>query len=291
MKINDNTEIEKSKELLSVDEFSIQLMLARKHPWLTRKSNAVASTLALCASEEEKRLIIDLISRLSVFDPNGHHENLAQIGDYIVNRWRCSADATLLLALDDKEVADSSKMVVQQMKGVLAEYGGWTTAQFLTSLGAAVDRVQCGQTIVVVDDFSGSGESIQKKLIWLREKLEAEGKRARLLVAVATAMEASKALICPNSDDYIAIHWIKRGISDHFKEVDLEKAVEMMECIEGRLAKRFGSKKLVDYRFGWRRSEALYCVLGLNPPNNNFPIFWWSKLRGGGSHNPILPRV
>lgn len=289
--IDSNREIQRSTAVLTEQDFALQFMLTRKHPWLIRKSNSISATLALCEYEEDRNLIIDLISRMSVFDQNEHYENLVQIGNQIVNVWACSPDSTLILALDDKEVADSSKMVVQQMKGVLADHGGWKTAQFLTTLTAAVKKSQNGYSIVIVDDFSGSGESIQKKLLWLRDKLASEDKKVRILVAVATAMEASRSAISPISDDYWAVNWIKRGISDYLEGAELSQAIQAMERIECLLSKKSGSKKLSDYTFGWRRSEALYCVFGSNPPNNNFPIFWWPSIRGGKFHTPILPRI
>lgn len=284
-------EIPRAKETMTRDLFGLLMQLTTQQTWLTRRSEELYDTLAVCDSEHQKNLIVDLITRFHFRSAQEYLEDRRDIARKISKDWGCLPQNTMLIALQDNACADSSSAAVQQFKGPLAEYADWKTHNFISSLGEVVERAKDGNNIVIVDDFCGSGDTISKKVRWLREKLEEASKSATLRVAVGSSMEQSKAVICPYVQDFYSVHWLQRGIRDFYSGQDAVDAIALMEAIESKLAERYGKKKIEDYAFGWKQSEALCYLEGENPPNNNFPIFWWRKLRPNLDRTALLPRV
>ncbi|MGO4909969.1 phosphoribosyltransferase family protein [Pseudorhodobacter sp. W20_MBD10_FR17] len=285
------TDLDRSSQVMGRDVFASLMSLSMKHTWLIARSKELFDILELCKSDQEKDLVVDLLGRFHFCSASTHLENLRQLSGQIVTSWGCQPTNSHIVALQDGECADSSSMIVQQLKAPFADLGEWKTHNFLNQLNAAVARSKNGDNIVIVDDFAGSGTSIGKKAEWLRAALKAAGKTASIRVAVSAAMHHSKKAIEEHVDEYHAINWLSKGISDSFTGGDLASATAAMERLETTLGNKNGNKKLDHYRFGYRRSEALYYLEGSNPPNNNFPIFWWPVLKPKRARNPLLRRV
>jgi len=284
-------EIPRADEQMSRELFGTIFELSARQPWLLRRSKELYDTVVLCENEDQKNLLVNLISRFHFRSAQNHLEDLRILARKIAVDWNCSPENTTLVALEDRECADSSAMLVQQMKGPLAEHGSWKTRNFIGRLGDVVGRAKDGSNIVIVDDFCGSGTSISKKVTWLTNNLNKVGKSASIRVAVGTSMEQSQDLITPLVVDFYSVHWLRKGLNGHFKDQELAEAIANMEAIENKLSDRNGAKKIEDFSFGWKRSEALFYLEGGNPPNNNFPIFWWPKLKPTRKRLTILPRV
>lgn len=283
--------VERSFEVMSEPNFSEILRLTMKSRWLESKSNAVNEILGICTTPEQRSLVASMIERFHYATPNDQLNYRKSIARHIVETLEIPPSHAIIIALNDRELADSSSSYVQQMKGVLAEYDGWKSGNFVDKLGSAVAAAGDGKSIIIVDDFSGSGDTIANKSMWLRAKLEASGKACNIFVAVASAMESSKEKISPLVEDYYAVNWLKKGLTDLYKG---EEAVSMslaMEKLEESLKTKSNGKNIRDYTFGWRRSESTYFLEGDNPPNNNFPIFWWPQLKGGARRNRLTPRI
>ncbi|WP_417463222.1 hypothetical protein [Kordiimonas sp.] len=283
--------VERLPHHIPKDTFESLFRLSVDHPWLIRKSSALFDLISTCEKDEEIDLVVKLISRINFFTPNDQLCARRKVCEYLTNHLGLIESDTLLIAIKDNELADSSSAYVQQMKGALAEVGGWRTSNFVDSLTSAVERVSPDGSLVIVDDFCGSGGAIKRKLEWLRLKLREHEKECRMFVAVAAAMEFSKKEVSPLAEDYYAATWLKRGISDNFSGPELEEATAAMLKLEQSLKARSDGKKLSDYSFGWRKSEALYYSEGDNPPNNNFPLFWWRHMKGGLERDPLIPRI
>lgn len=286
-----DTQLVRSGEVMGRDTFASLMVLSRKHPWLIPRSKELFDVLELCETEYEKDLLVDLLGRFHFCSASNHLANLSVISNQIVEQWSCTPLNSHIVALENGECADSSSMIVQQLKQPFAHLGDWKTHNFLNRLNAVVARAKSGDNIVIVDDFAGSGTSIGGKATWLRTELAALGKIATIRVAVSSAMHHSKLAIEPLVDEYFSINWLPKGISDHFTGGELASATAAMERLEAVLGPRNGSKKLENYRFGYKRSESLYYLEGSNPPNNNFPIFWWPLLKPKKPRNPLLRRV
>ena len=286
-----DVEIPRADEQMSRELFGTIFELSSRQPWLLRRSKELYDTVVLCENDGQKNLLVNLISRFHFRSAQNHLEDLRILASKIAVDWSCLPENTMLVALENSECADSSAMLVQQMKGPLAEHGSWETRNFISRLGDVVDRATEGSNIVIVDDFCGSGTSISDKVIWLKNELKKIGKTASIHVAVGTSMEQSRDIITPLVVDFYSVHWIRKGLNEYFKDQELAEALANMEAIENKLADQHEKKVIADFRFGWKRSESLFYLEGGNPPNNNFPIFWWPKLKNGKKRSTILPRV
>lgn len=282
---------ERSIEIMSMPNFAEVLRLAMKNQWLENKSNAVDEILSLCATPDQKKVVAGLIERFHYATPNDQLEYRKSVARHIVDTLKIPPSSAIIIALNDRELADSSSSYVQQMKGVLAEFDGWKSGNFVDKLSAAVSAAEDGKSIIIVDDFAGSGDTIASKSTWLREKLAACGKECSIFVAVATAMESSKDKIVPLVKDYYAVNWLTKGLTDFYDGDEAASMSLAMEQLEENLKKRSYGKSINDYAFGWKRSETTYFLEGDNPPNNNFPIFWWPQLKGGAKRSRLTPRI
>lgn len=285
------SEIERSAIVLERSVFASIFALTRGQKWLELKSEEIFETLSLCATPEETELVVDLLGRFHFTNASEHLKKLEKLSKHIAGSWNCDPQKTIIVALERGNCADSSSRIVQDLKAPFAYLDGWKTPNFISRLGDAVELSSDDTTIVVVDDFAGTGGSINKKVTWLRDRLQEVDKSPTIRVAVVSAMMQSKDLLEAVVDDFFALEWLPRGISDHYDGAPLATAVTAMERLETELAKRIGNKKLTDYHFGWQRSEAIFYTEGANPPNNNFPIFWWPLLKGKKERNPILRRI
>ena len=284
-------EIERSDVNLGRDLFTSIFTLTQGQRWLENKGSEIYEILSLCGSGNESEVVVDLLSRFHFTSASEHFAKVELLAKQIAEGWECNPQKTLIVALEKGQCADSSSRIVQDLKAPFAYLEGWKTPNFISRLGDAVALADDETTIVIVDDFVGSGGSVEGKVSWLRKELKAAGKSPVIGVAVVSAMEKSKEVVEAEADDFFALEWLKRGISDHYQGADLKTATTAMEVLEKQLSNQNGRKKLKDYNFGWKRTEAIFYTEGSNPPNNNFPIFWWPMLKPKRKRNPILRRI
>lgn len=284
-------EIERSDVNLGRELFTSIFTLTQGQRWLENKGAEIHEILSLCNSDNESEVVVDLLSRFHFTSASEHFAKVDLLAKQIAEGWECNPQKTLIVALERGQCADSSSRIVQDLKAPFAYLEGWKTPNFISKLGDAVALADDETTIVVVDDFVGSGGSVESKVAWLRKELKAAGKNPVIGVAVVSAMEKSKEVVEAEADEFFALEWLQRGISDHYQGADLKTATAAMEELEKQLSSRNGRKKLKDYNFGWKRTEAIFYTEGSNPPNNNFPIFWWPMLKPKRKRNPILRRI
>lgn len=177
------------------------------------------------------------------------------------------------------------------LKPAFSDDRGWQTTSFVANMSDAIPHTASGNAIVLIDEFSGSGRTLQKAVSWCRRQLEEKGINAKIYACCLAAMESGIEKVRQETDDFFACHVIKREISDHFKDEELIAAISMMERLEGELAPKVGDEALDKYKFGYKRSEALYYFQNGNSVNNTFPIFWWKELKNNKYWQPLLKRI
>lgn len=284
-------ELDRSDFQMNRELFAAIFKLGVEHSWLRDKANELHELLVMCTGEGEKELITDLLARFHYTSASDHLAKVATLAKQIAEIWQCDPKNTHIVALENGELSDSSNRASYDLKAPLAYYEGWSNRKFVSRLGDVVDAAKAGGTVVVVDDFVGSGGSIEKKVNWLRPRLEAASKNVEIKVGVVSAMMQSRERVEAVCKEYYAVEWLSRGISDHYSGAELENSKAYMERIESELAPRDGNFHLDKFRFGWEKSEALFFTEGANPPNNNFPVFWWRHLKPKKKRKPILRRI
>jgi hypothetical protein len=271
--------------------FNRLLETSKKHTWLKRRHEKLDQLLASYVAEDEKLLICDILDRFTYINSELLADCLESLGDRIVNKWGCTPDNSIIVAMDKSKYADSSSAIAWMIKPVLGELGDWETNSIYRNLTDAINSVQSGQRIVIVDEFVGSGQTISGKLKWISNELKAQGKLVDIYVAIVAAMEICKLKDLSAAKDFYATIWMKQALNDYYSALDRADAVDLMLKMENALNPAYGNLKISKYSLGYKKTQSAYYLENGNPPNNNFPIFWWKLMKSGASRRPLLPRV
>ena len=274
-------EIDRASNKLDPATFCRVFRLARERAWLEPKTEAVAELWNLCNSDDERNLVEDLIKRFRCITTAEFDSIGQQTAESICVVWDLSPSGTLIVATSDTADADGSQAFIQSIKNKFVDFGDWTEANFCNGMSPSLDKLGDCKSIVLVDDFIGTGKQISKRVAWYREKLGEGGLGAvvKLYVIAAAGMEISKQALNSLGVAYFCPVWLKKGISDHYSGADLDQALTNMNSLEARLEPTVQKKSLSIYSFGYNKSETLFAIEPFNVPNNVFPIFWWPQVR------------
>ena len=120
------------------------------------------------------------------------------------------------------------------------------------------------KTIIAVDDFIGSGDTVLEFLKYIKKFVSTEN--SKLVVVSAVAMEWGIRNISGNLSFIQAGLMLKKGITDSDRLEDKVKAAGIMRKIERKAG------FLAENHFGYGAAEALVTLI--RTPDNTFPIFW-----------------
>ncbi|MDK1377236.1 MULTISPECIES: hypothetical protein [unclassified Sinorhizobium] len=285
------TKFERLPMTLDEATFDRSLRLMENHTWIASKNDRFNELLMFCSRDEERSLVFDIVERYTYVDSEQLRQCLQQIAERITNEWKCGPQDSVIVAMDKSRHADSSAAIAWFLKPILGDMADWETNQFFKALGEAVTAVPDGGKIVIVDEFVGTGQSLKRALKWLSGKLDEQGKSAKLFVATVAAMEASKEKDLSLAEDFFSTIWMKKSIRDFYPPETAELHERLMLSLEERLLKEDGYMRLEKYSLGYKKSQSAYFFENGNPPNNNFPIFWWKRLANGSRRRPLTPRV
>lgn len=289
--IGEGENIPRSRSRLDRSSFSTIVGLLKRQPWLESRHGELLDTLDICDNLREQSLLCDLISRFHRIDAQALGDAMESIKIKIAQDWNLNSGDTVVAAINRKGYADSSQAIIWYLKPVLGSVDGWSMTNFVNGLSHSVENVPDNGNIVVVDEFSGSGETVSKAVRWIAEKLLEKGKIAKIYVCLVSAMNGARINIEGVTDNYFSVHWLDRGITDFYKGQELIDALEDMGKLESKLNERDGNLQLKKHTFGYKKTESIYCFENGNVPNNVFPIFWWSLLKDGRRRRPLLRRV
>lgn len=284
-------ELPRSKVRMDRETFSKILDLTRAQPWLELKQVELLDMLDICEDLAEQSLLCDLVSRFHYVNTKSLAEAMISLKSAIVDVWGLKSESTVIAALNKGKYADSSQMLLWYLKPVLGGDGSWEMTKFVNNLTDAIIDAPEGGCIVLVDEFAGTGETISKVIKWVKNKAEEHKKSVSIYVCLISAMNGSKEKLDESGTEYHVVHWLKRGITDFYEGIFLEKAIDSMNNLESRLDEKFGSLDLKKYKFGYKKSEGIYYFENGNVPNNVFPIFWWPRLKNGSGRRPLLRRA
>lgn len=192
--------------------------------------------------------------------------------------WGLKPETTWIVAVANSEEVDGSTAGLQKLKNKVMPYEDWHS-RFIPNIPTAVNKIENGDNVVLFDDFIGSGKKFVRKVAWLKRLLEQNGVNqvsvyCSCFVGMKLGVEYVEKQLNTHVFNFISL---SRGIADNYSGQDLMAALETMKAIEGELLPSYRNKKIDDYSFGYEKSEALYCAINDNCPNNVFPIFWWPK--------------
>lgn len=278
--------VPRSNAILSGEAFQKIFGLTARQPWLVRKQDELLALHAECTTHEQLELVVDLLDRFNFVDSHETERSAREIVDQVENKWDLDPENTAVVTKNIEEESDSSSAVNYLIQPQFAQAKKkWNKANFYQKLGSALlaDHVR---DIVIVDDFSGTGNSLYKVLKWVEGKLHESGKNKNVYACFFCVMSSTTGRKYPEVlKGLYSVRTIRRGISDHYN-ADVDAKIAVMKELEQNLA---GLGK--DYSLGYEQSEALYVCHNFNMPNNNFPIFWYDKGRSGTPRKPLFYRL
>lgn len=260
-------------------------------PWIRHQPEEIAELWNICENREEQELLKILIMKFVVFDSDSERLACTAIAKQIV-KWDLQPETTWIVAVANAGEIDGSHVGMQKLKNKIDPIEKWQT-RFIANIPEASKKILKNQSVVLFDDFIGSGEKFIKKTNWLKRFLRPEIiESTKFYYLSFSGMQFGIDHLSKNTgcETFSYLH-LKKAISEEFDTEIAEKYRQIMVSIESKLAQRFNNKSLEKFSFGFNSSEALYCGENDNCPNNVFPIFWWAKLRNELPFKTIFKRA
>lgn len=259
--------------------------------WLNEFVGELIELWNVCEFRQEQTLLKSLIMDICLF--NAAMERLAHSSiNEKMQSWGLSPKSTWIVAVANKTEIDGSTAALQRLKNKILPFDNWHS-RFISNIPEAAQFIKAGQSVVLFDDFIGSGDKMIKKGRWLRGILDEKGVGHvdvyyLSLAAMRFGMEKIRA---ETRCEAYAYKELTKAITDKFDASEAARLIEVMTVLESRLFDRYKNKKIEDYSLGYGRSEALYCAENDNCPNNVFPVFWWTKLKDGRGFRTLFKRA
>lgn len=171
--MNDETQktIARSSVRVERDTFATILDLVGKHQWLKPKSESLASLFSECGSEEEANLVVHLLTEFRYFDSYDLNSALEIALPKIEKDWELSPEDTVFSTLARDENLNSGDMFLSAARNRV-QNDGWTKSHFISRFYSIdYEKENWIKKIVLCDDFTGTGKTLDRKVTWLRDKL------------------------------------------------------------------------------------------------------------------------
>lgn len=257
------------------------MRLMEKQPWLAAVEEPLLDLFEFCDTPAHQNLVADLLNRTSQLTANAFGTAINHLALQVEDGWKLPPSKTWFVSSNNKENTDSSQEILNRLKSYDWKDLAWNRNQFFTRYRDVAGKLQVDDNVVIVDDFVGTGRSMEKTVNWFKQYAVENNLSISIYVCVIAGCVSGLTALKAKGITVEAVHRIKKGISDHFAGVALAQALLDMDLLEEKLAKNISSKNFLDYKFGYGKSEAMYYREGGNTPNNVFPIFWWRQMKSG----------
>lgn len=275
---------------LSKDIFNRVSQLFSHQPWIIAREDRLAELLEFCEKTPHQHLILELLNNFHYLSDEPINLYLRRIGEYIIHLSGFSENTCQIAAITYDKQADSSQVVLQWMKFILAQ-SAWASVETVNSFGGSLKVAARGKNqIIYVDEFVGSGQTIISRIDYLQKNIRVKSDVKFCFIAgMAEGIRKIENLgfevFCPLI--------LQKGISDISVPNERYEKIDLMRELEEKLSTEISGRKLSKYSFGYGKAEALYSLEGrsMNTPNSVFPIFWWKRLIDDSVRNTLLTRV
>lgn len=274
--------------------FEYLINIVHKQTWTKSSYDGLLKIFNICDSRHQQELLSDLILRFEVL--NGEQENNAYLNiNTFLNTQKLSPDNTLIVGCGDVgRGVDGSYVGLQRMKNKLTPRGKWE-CRISKNMQELMAVLSNNITVIIYDDFIGSGNKILKKYQWLKDLVQARNDinfdSLEVIFASLAGMNFGIEKVKKETNcEVISYLFLKKGITDHYPYDEVNQKLLLMKKLESKLESHFDNRSLTDYSLGYSQSETLYFAENDNCPNNVFPIFWWQKLISEDVHETLLYR-
>lgn len=255
-----------------VEDYYNMQKIFQKNAWITYPgySSIYEAHVELMRklTADERKLYLELIGRF--FWIRDYTKDIIEQLNQILGRFHSYSTYNVLrcMPIKDQKWSKSSGVVLYEIKNPEVRKQLVKPIHILDRMEDVEDISDIGNSfIILVDDFVGTGDTVEKCLKDLEKKNAAVMKN--IAVMCVAALERGKQKLSELKVPLFASHILKRGISDYYSGYALTRKIQLMQQIEDKL---HVSK---DFRFGYGGSESLICLKRC--PNNTFPIFWHDR--------------
>jgi len=232
--------------------------------------NSLCNTYKML-NKEQRCLFLDLLKRFLFIPLSKYPDEIANATQKMFNG---VAHKNLLIynGLPVKEMGNikSNYLISYQFKASnLRSHFNWKSRN-ITVINNIKELLQINDfedtALVLVDDFVGTGETIEKAFYDISMRLNVYDKVIRKFVVLCiVAMHQAIERLSRAGIEVFCSYELFRGISDYYNGEDLENAKRIMTEIERKL------KVSNQFKFGYKQSEGLVCMERC--PNNTFALF------------------
>lgn len=269
---------------LSEGDFVRLSHLHEKYYWLSFNEGGIETLWEMAPDEDTKEMIVTLLGEFVVVGDRKAVFDCKRIAEIIDQDWGLSYEDTYITAICDNARPDGSQAILQKLKNQLQRT--WHGDHLFNSLPVAVNRILDGYRLVVLDDFIGTGQTVEQKIKYARGVFSRRGIQVDIYVCSLAIMEFARSKIDSlGLSAFESVYSLKKGITETFDEPIRAEYVRLMLQLENKL--HFIRDQRNRFEFGFGRSESLFSIGGENIPNNVFPIFWWPYVLSDGRRKEI----
>jgi hypothetical protein len=222
-------------------------------------------------NDEEAELLIELVQKYEWMSYNDYHSSLRNLLLALSDTLPTNINRLYVFPIvkpTDEEDIKSGHAVAYMIDGIKSSISAFDNVEIIKLKhfqDIDPEKLTLGENdfLVMVDDYIGTGNTLDKALKTLQSNNSMSGKFAVLSIAIQEQTKKDlEGLKVPVFGKLL----LKRGISDENHTPLLEQKHEIMRIIENRIP------KIGKYRNGYEKSEALITMI--RTPNNTFPVFW-----------------
>ena len=268
-----------------------------QHPWLSDKSKEIRNLLfSECETDEHRHLITALISELVHVDMHSYKELIKSVAENIKNT-HLMPSTTLIVSMTGDRSADSGQHVLYELKYFLRYYKwtGYTAVnKYNESHKIFKDNGQQDTDLILVDNFIGSGRTVQTRINWVQETFTTKNyKTPNISVKVALCTKSGFDFLKSQGVDVYASKIINDKLIENLFSSNKDHYIEMMQYLESKLLTVYKTKKNITKllpSLGYGKAQVALSIETMNTPNNVFPIFWWQYANNAEEREVLLLR-
>ena len=276
--------IPRAKQKYTPSDFERMFNLCYTHKWLNHKSSEFCELWNMADNEEQRMHIELMLNKFTYVTLDDFDSKISRaFVDQIVNVWELAPIATIITAICDARDPDGSQVMAQTIKNKFPLI--WTKDRIFANILEGVHQLTEGMSIVLVDDFIGTGRTICRKIKYVQKYcFENHIKNISIKVVALAMMDFAEQPILDMGVELYAYFNLKKGIDSIENDEERGNATKTMQELEEKL------NHPDRYRFGFENSQSLFALGSINIPNNVFPIFWWPGTKDGEERKTIFNR-
>lgn len=249
-------------------------------PWLKSKRVEYRALLNEYPEAECRALLIELLKNTTYVSLTRYQEAFDRIRIQIEQAWMVDITKCIFVSANQDRRISSSHRALFALRS--ANWAGVIPEErFVTRFRDAIDGCQKDFTIVIVDDFIGSGQTIQGVIDWMSANASAAGLNANLFVVTVSACRQGLEALQASGVSAYADVIVPKSISDLVDAAHRTAAMATMVSIEDTLQSKCDEGAFRTYRLGLGQQEAVFYQDEGRTPDNVFPVFWWEQLKAG----------